>query len=284
MTTGWRDEGIVPVVLTEIQALQREILKTVVDLCDAHGLRYYLVGGTLLGAVRHRGFIPWDDDVDIALPRADYNRLERICRAELPAHYTFINYKDDWRIPHLSAKVYDNRTGLVEERREGYQVEMGVFIDLFPLDGVPRGRLRKFLHYGKIWALRALLRGNAHNLSGDTPLLKRLVLRLVQAVLPRGLVQSCQVRLDRLMQTFPFDGVAEVCNYAGAWGKREIFPRSWIGGGTTLMFEGLELRAFQHHHAYLQNIYGDYMQLPPPEKRKPHHTYRVWKKPSFENP
>ena len=123
----------------EVKDIQSNCLDTLVvvdQICKRHNLRYYLVGGTMLGAVRHGGFIPWDDDVDIAMPRADYEKFLRIAPEELTKDrslqtYSLVNY------PIHFIKVIDNRTAVVEKSLKHQGLKTEIFIDVFPLDGVP---------------------------------------------------------------------------------------------------------------------------------------------------
>lgn len=272
-----RGAAVREIGLKEIQAIELEILECIAGICEKHGLRYYLVGGTLLGAVRHGGFIPWDDDIDISMPREDFDRLKELCKTELPLHYRYVDYKVDWRIPYHSAKVIDTRTIVVEDvRRADYQVELGLFVDIFPLDGVPRGRIRWILHYGQIAILRKLLTTNAAAQRSDRSVIKGIVIRLVQAVLGERAVKRLHARLDRLMRRYRVDESEELCNYAGAWGVRERFPREWLGERQALEFEGRRFRVVRDYDAYLRHIYGDYMTPPPPERRRSHHRQRAF--------
>ena len=117
---------------SELKTIELEILREVAAFCDMHDVRYYLVCGTALGAVRHDGFIPWDDDIDLGLPRPDYERFLSLFRSE---KYTVLDSRFDDRYPYAFAKVSDNATCLVENIAQPFP--MGVYIDLFPIDGLP---------------------------------------------------------------------------------------------------------------------------------------------------
>lgn len=264
------------ITLKEMQATELGILKMIVAICRENDLRCYPVGGTLLGAVRHQGFIPWDDDVDIALPRGDFDRLETICRQQLPEHCKWVDYEDDWRIPGNTAKVIDTRTILIHEARADYEVPLGIYIDIFPLDGVPRTRVLRELHYSRMKFLTMLMCINSLDNSKPRPLAKRLAIGLVQGLISESSVREMHRSLERTIRKYGYHSSQEVCNYLGTWGRREEFPKDWIGRGTPVTFEGLQLTAFSEYHKYLTGIYGDYLTPPPKEQQKPHHGYRVF--------
>ena len=116
-------------------------------ICDRNGLRYYALGGTLLGAVRHNGFIPWDDDLDVAMPRPDYEKFIEIAKRELPAHLKFMNWQDVPEMEVLFGKVQETRKSVVEdlEKRLGITLSCGIYIDIFPLDGYPAAKVQRGL-------------------------------------------------------------------------------------------------------------------------------------------
>lgn len=265
------------ITLREMQAIQLGILETIVEICRENDLKCYPVGGTLLGAVRHKGFIPWDDDIDIALPRDDFDRLESICRLQLPEQYRWVDYKHDFRIPNNIAKVCDRQTVLIEELRADYQVPLGIYIDIFPLDGVPGTSVAKALHYGRVKLLRTSMCLNALDNSRPRSLPKRLIIALFQRLMSESATKSMHESLEKAIRQYEYDGSADVCNYLGAWGRKEVFPKAWIGQGTTVVFEGLQLTAFSQYDNYLSRVYGDYRRLPPLEERISHHEYRAFR-------
>jgi len=271
------DETVRPINIDEMKRIEVDILRQVVKMCTNHGLKYYIVGGTLLGAVRHHGFIPWDDDIDIALPRPDYEKLEHICRRELPPRYKFINFKDDPRLPYNFSKVIDTQTVLIEEVRKASQLRLGVFVDIFPFDGVPRNRLVKAVHMQTVQLLRTLLLLSSLDLSAKKRSLpRRVVLKIVQFLLCPHALEFVHWALEKLASRYGFGSSDEICNYMGAWGKREVFRGEWLGEGVTLSFEGLLLNGVSQYDEYLTHLYGDYLSLPPVEQRRSHHLYRVW--------
>lgn len=264
------------ITLETMQCIEFSILKTIKAICDENGLEYYLIGGTLLGAIRHSGFIPWDDDIDIALPREDYDELESRCRLYLPEHYGWIDYKDDYRLPYHYGKVYDKRTILIEQSREGYQVPLGVYVDVFPLDGVPRSILQRQVHYSWVQLLRAMLIINYVDNDRRRIAFKRMVISLGHRVLSESLIRDVHELLEKAVRKYGYDSSEEICNYFGSYGRNEIFPKGWVGSGASTEFEGVHLKIFAEYDKYLRRIYGDCFILPPLEQRKSNHQFEVY--------
>lgn len=257
--------------LQEVHETMLHILDSIATICSANNLRFYLVGGTLLGAVRHKGFIPWDDDMDIAMPRPDFERFLEIAPQTLPPFLTLVYGRDDSNVEHYTAKIYDKRTVL--KGINGLELEgRGVRVDVFPLDGLPQGFLRKRVHF---WLIRVLYRvsNGAVRRTGVSGGWKDIVSRVLRQLIPKNLVTKLRQYADRLMKKYTFDQSEQLCNYLGRWGWKEIFPKKWVGGGTRLEFEGRYLPAFQHYESYLRNVYGDFMRLPPKEAQR---TSRVF--------
>lgn len=257
--------------LREVHETMLQILDSIDTICSANNLRFYLVGGTLLGAVRHKGFIPWDDDMDIAMPRPDFERFLEVAPQALPPFLSLVYGRDDFDVQHYTAKIYDKRTVL--KRVNGLDLEdRGVRVDVFPLDGLPGGGIRKWIHF---WLIHVLYRVSnvAVRRIGISGGWKDIVSQVLRKLIPRNVVTKLRQYADRLMKKYTFDQSEQLCNYLGRWGRKEIFPKKWVGSGTRLEFEGRYLPAFQHYEAYLRNVYGDFMRLPPKEAQQ---TSRVF--------
>ncbi len=263
------------ITLREMQALQTRILQTIDAICTEHGLHYYLIGGTLLGAIRHSGFIPWDDDVDIALPREHFDTFEAICRARLPEPYQWVDYKDHWEMPGNLAKIIDRRTVLVQEAREDHQVDLGVYVDVFPLDGVPKSRIARSLQFTWIKCIRTLMAVFFLDNRKSRSLHKRSLIALIQTLMPDSAIKWLHVALEKAIRRYHYDSSSETCNFLGGSGKKEYFPKSWLGLDTRKCFEGMPLSIPREYHAYLTQKYGDYLRLPPEERRRTHHRYTL---------
>lgn len=241
--------------------------------CRENRLRYYAVGGTLLGAVRHHGFIPWDDDIDLAVPRKDYEKLSALIGGKHTGDYLLESPKtagDDFCYPF--SKLYDTNTTLIENKRK--PMKRGIYLDIFPFDGagesVDEG-IRHFKQVKKKYNLYLTLTGGIRK--GRNPIKNAAV--IAARAIPKCLIDPVKVRdsLDALSARFDFDESAVVGNLLGAWGARELVAREVVGEPVEYDFEDIKLFGVEDHDRYLTSIYGDWRQLPPKEKRVSHHDY-----------
>lgn len=253
----------------ELRELQMRMLDIVVDIdrmCREHHLRYYLQYGTLLGAVRHKGFIPWDDDIDISMPREDYELLAAHAHEWLPEYLEFKCLENDASYPFAFGKVQDKRTTVVE--RLHYPYLGGVYCDIFPMDGLPAGRLRRRWQVAKhaFWfrMLYLVHRDPFRHGSGPSSWLPRIVRRFFT-------MQQVQQHMRRGKLRYPY-GESEYTFIADAPYKT-VMPKSLFGEGKPVEFEGRMLVGMADNDAYLRLCYGDYMQLPKVEQRHVHNFH-----------
>lgn len=240
------------------------ILKAFDKMCRRHGLRYYLEYGTLLGAVRHGGFIPWDDDLDIMMPRPDYELLIKHSKEWLPEPFEFICYENDRRYPLQFGKVQDASTTLVERPHLYYLG--GVYIDVFPMDGVPDDEKERRAHARRYKHLKSLLYltwrdpyKHGHGPASWWPLLLR---RIYSPHKVQQMIRSQSMK-------YPFESSRLVANMFGQK-LRPLDRVTELGDGTPIMFEGSEFMSVVNPDARLTQIYGDYMTPPPPKEIQQH--------------
>lgn len=249
--------------LRALQLTELDILKELLVLFKKNHISYYALGGTVLGAVRHKGFIPWDDDIDIGVPREDYERLQDVC-SQLPPHLKFISYTVDPSYPYYIARVIDERIIVRSDRTETYQYT-GAWVDIFPLDGMPYYKIPRVLHSARILFDRMLFNfsrfSDVVNTKRTTrPLHERIIIRFAKVTRIYRLVsrQFGYNRLDKTLKKVPYKTSHYNINALGTYKLREMFPKKVFGRGVLYPFEDIMIRGPKNYNAYLTQMYGDW--------------------------
>ena len=253
--------------IQELRQIQMGILDEVHRYCEAHGLRYFLSSGTLIGAVRHKGYIPWDDDIDIYMPRQDYEAFLQSYHDE-KGIYRAINPSTESHYYYTFAKVVDQRTHMVEKETEGY--EIGVYMDIFPVDFVTEDmqqRQRIFKQKKLLYKIRRC------KISNSNPLQSRLAY-IVYKCWPMS-VRQIERKIRQLIVLHT--PTPTVCNMTEAGPSiKGCFPADDIASSVDIEFEGKTYKTMIGYKDYLQRTYGDYMTLPPVEQRVTHKFEAYW--------
>lgn len=257
--------------LEERKKIQFCILQTVDSFCNRNQITYFLSSGTLLGAVRHGGYIPWDDDIDIAMPRPDYEKFIRIFNED---NYNVVDSMHDDNFPYHLAKIIDKRTFL-KEKRHKYD-DLGIHIDLFPLDGVPANLRQWKWHLFKINKYRYLREIKCLVVSDVSNGGKRICFYLAKASLFFLSKKFLAKRIYKLLTQYSWEDAMFVASLASTTEKipcrKDNFKET-----TFAMFEGRKFKIPAGFDCWLRLIFGDYMQLPPLEKRVISHNVEAYK-------
>ena len=239
-------------------------------LCESNGLKYYITAGTLLGAVRHNGFIPWDDDIDVVMLRSDYNRLKKVCEKDLPPELYYQDSFTEENFPYFFAKIRKHGTEVHEACLEQVNIRKGIYIDVLPLDVCPKGDTAAYVFFKFIGLLSSVYMGkvNADFVCGYTKKYMRFLYRILIA-LPlkciRGMRENTVKLVGKLCRG------SRLCTVGGAHGyPRETYSETWFEKETNLIFENSSFSAPIGWDKLLKNMYGDYMQFPDEEERKGH--------------
>lgn len=264
--------------IDELKRIELDLLIILHSFCRERGIRYSLAGGTLLGAIRHKGFIPWDDDVDVMMPRPDY---ERFCREFSSPAASVHTFENDRGYFYPFAKVYDDRTVVVEDRDP--KGRSAVCVDVFPIDGLSDGDSdpRSVLSVQRL-CYAAMSFRRAPPLFRRRPFAKQIALwtaaplRLVPGHVRRALCRKMLRRLTARLVRTPFEDAPFAGPLTWGNGMQEVHPRSAFEIKTDVEFEGATYPAIDGWREYLSADYGDYMTPPPPEKRVTHHDFRAW--------
>lgn len=245
-----------------------DILLVIQQMCEEHGLRYYLVDGSLIGAVRHKGFIPWDDDMDICMPRPDYELLIKHSREWLPERYEFVCFENDHSYPLHFGKIQDSQSTLIERPHLFYLG--GVYVDVFPIDGAPAPGISQRWWNFRYQVLRKMLYfsyrdpyRHGHGPSSWVPLLTRRIMPM----------SGWQRAVKRCMLEYDFDECEySSVNHNDGLGSM-VSKRDVLGDPTPVDFEGKSVWGMKDNHSYLTQLFGDYMTPPPADKIHQHNFF-----------
>ena len=261
------------VALSELKAIQLEIIQAIHTFCEKHNIKYSLGYGSLLGAVRHGGYIPWDDDIDIIMPRSDYDKFVSSFNT---FHHTIKvrNHSNYTGYPFPFAKVEDTRT---IKNELGY-TGLGIAVDVFPIDNIPDSSLDSKHLLRK--CRRLILMNQIKFIKWDSrrPLYRNLIVYIIKIPLLFVSFKKLSLKHEKLSISYN----SKHTNYAGCliafYNHKEIMQNHLFSEYTQIKFENLNLCSIKDYDTYLTNLYGNYMQLPPENKRITHHDFQVfWK-------
>lgn len=258
--------------LDELKRIEYDILCKVDKFCTEHNIEYFLSHGTLLGAIRHNGFIPWDDDIDIYMKRSEYERFCKAFQAEnTDTDLQFVNAHTELYYGRAMGKVIDTRT-IVKETEFMGDDPIGVFIDIWVLDGAPDSQRAQNIHLKLckfLMRLYYLRIRNPKTLKGWRRFLHTALALCVNPKIMNSYIEGLHKKYSDTQSD------ALVC-YTDPYGK--IIPADWFAKSADHMFEDQEFKVPSQYHRILTKIYGDYMKLPPEDKRTPHHVMNTyWK-------
>ncbi|MBR3232744.1 LicD family protein [Candidatus Saccharibacteria bacterium] len=264
--------------LRRLQLAELDAMKEFVRICKKHGLTYYISGGTYLGAVRHKGFIPWDDDMDVAMPRTDYEKLLTVAsdidpRFEL---VTFHNKKDYYWYP---SRLLNKKVLITTRATRNEHVE-AAWIDIFPLDGLPKSKVLSSIQKFRLMRLRAFYRlSDFDNLVDIKSKKKRPLYEIILIFVGK----KCNVfkflntkkqlaKIDKALKKYSEINSPTYMNFMGSYKLKSIISKEVYGNGAYYDFEGMKLFGPEDYDAYLSTIYGNYMEPPKEDDRNKHNS------------
>lgn len=264
----------------ELKEVELEILKAVHEFCVHNNICYFLWGGTLIGAVRHNGFIPWDDDIDIAMPRDDYERFVRSFDTEKHGVYSCdVNPL----YPYNFAKAFDKSTLKVEPLKTAKEFEIGINIDIFPIDNihsseVPRKFLKRWERLVLMWKLSIIKYAKVNSLKR---VIRNIIVFIMDIIRLTGAFNPN--RISRKINALAMIDKDVQTDYCMLFAKPHIkspitFEKSWISQFCSHKFENTEFFIPVGYDNILRACYGDYMTLPPENERVTHHTFKAYRK------
>lgn len=256
--------------LKRLKAIELEILDEFLRICNKYQLNYFLSGGTCLGAVRHGGFIPWDDDIDISMPRIDYDKFVRVAVSELNPTFVLQCYETESNCGLVFGKIRKKGTVYSEVYSHHIDMSQGVWIDVFPYDALPEEDKAQKRHYRKVMFWKNLY---IVKCGYGLPLRSGIALKaaymgakIACRFIPRSWVLK---RLDAAMRAYDDMPADWYFPYGGAYSfEKERMLGYDLYSYVRFDFEGRSCNVLKDYDRYLTSLYGDYLTLPPVEKRR----------------
>lgn len=265
--------------LKEIQNIELELLLSFDNICKNQGLRYSLGGGSLLGAIRHKGFIPWDDDIDVIMPRPDYELFLQHCyEHDDELGFKLITYDTIKGYNRLFAKIWDPSTLIIDDVMD-VDYDLGVNIDIFPIEGLGDSEKEALTIFKKTLWYRELLnathwkkyfRSKTHSILVEP--IRFAMFFLSRFVNPKKLLYE----VDKENRRHPFEQSQYAGCVCGSYREKEIMQTETFKNYTELEFEGRMFKTICNYDEYLRKHYGEYMKMPSEEERTTHHTYKAY--------
>ncbi len=261
--------------IKEIQNIANDILKYIKTVCDDNGIKFYLAYGTALGAIRHKGFIPWDDDVDIFMERDEFDKFYSFMEKDQSKYkLLYVNADKNYTLP--LPKVIDTTTEWTQTNVREF-MPLGVYVDIFILDNIPDDKDVREKHFNildkkhKLWHFFQYKRN--YTAKDPITLLKRLIYKIVN---PKIFAKQ----LDRIASKYNNDNTSYIGQMTFVTDPRnmQMFPREWFGDGVVVTFCDTEYLVPKEYDKFLTQCFGDYMTPPPVSERVSHHTYIAYKK------
>lgn len=262
--------------LRKLQLEEKKILDVFVEICEKYKLRYYLTGGTLLGAVRHKGFIPWDDDIDVVMPRPDYEKFWKVAGKEVkePIYVADIHHNPESRWDKI---LLANRNYKIIAKATNNPQVLDAWIDIFPLDGLPNNPILNLIHKVKLVYFESRSKiaqyDDVVNVVRKRGVINNIIVKIVGLpIFTRNKdYRKYILKLDKQLQKYNYEDCKKVCDFTGGFGFKETFNYEDQGDGAFYEFEGSRYKGPVNAKAVLTAIYGpDYMTPPPENDRNKH--------------
>lgn len=261
-----------------LQTEELKVMKIIKEICEKENIRYFMIGGTLLGAIRHSGFIPWDDDVDLAMPRKDYERFLEVSNKYLPSNIFVQNFRTDDKYRYYITRVL-NKNILVEEKRFiGVDTPQAyASVDIFPIDGSPNKKFFRNIHYFRVMIRRFLMSlcyRDTIDKERKRSKMENLLLNILIKIPFERIISPNKIKesLDKLLKKYSMDNSLYSGTIMGAYRIREMVPTVMFGNPKLYKFEDDTFYGPELVDDYLKHMYGNYMKLPPKEQQKTHYT------------
>lgn len=264
--------------LNEVQALQLKIAKTYVDVCDKNNIPYFMTGGTMLGAIRHKGFVPWDDDMDFGMTRDNFERFLKIGQSELGEEFFVQTWETDPGYGLPFAKIRLNGTEYVEKSSEKANMNKGIYIDVFPWDNMPDDEQLRAKQWKKVHIFWHLLMNKCNydyiNKSNFIKKVAAIVLKILSKLIPLEIIHKNLYKNLTMYRNIDTKNAANFCE--GNTMEKETWKHSWYTEFDEYEFEGYKFKGPKEYDDFLTHLFGDYMTpVPKSERHKGHGIIKI---------
>lgn len=253
--------------LKHLQKVQQMILKDFIEICEENNITYFVYGGTLLGTVRHEGFIPWDDDIDVIMFRKDFEKFNKIMTNNPQKKYNFFNVLNEETYHYTFARMFLKNTIYEEDWNDQVNYTQNIYIDIFILDNVPNNRIKRFIHKWSSFTLNQLTMYSIIKFD-NTSKLKKSVQNAIYYILKILPISSNSIK-SKCVKTFSKyvnEECDQVCDFPAICQMPIYNKKDWLPLKKA-KFENMEVNIPNNPDSILTRIYGNYMELPPKEKR-----------------
>ena len=265
--------------LKELQSIELETLKEFDKICKNNNIKYTLIGGTLLGAIRHNGFIPWDDDIDVCMLRNDYNKFIEIQKKQLnnkKYYFQSMETDEEFGLPFGKIKrknsIHSETTCPLDEKKQG------IWIDIFPIDKIDDNKILAFFTFIKVFYYKSIIAFKL-NFSFASKGIRKIILNIIKFISKFYSINKAKKKYYKLIEKSNKKESSNYISHGGVYLLKEIFPKKVFEEIITHKFEDSNFYIPKYYDEYLTQIYGDYMKLPPKEKQVSNHLVKKIKLP-----
>lgn len=259
---------------TELRKLHNALLYIMDEIdriCELNHINYTLTGGSLIGAIRHKGFIPWDDDMDVAMLRADYDIFVNICKTQLDERFIWQDIHTDLDYPYGFGKLTLKETHYISKGHENEKWQKGIYIDVFPLDNVPDNQFsQRLFAFKNLFYIKLLECKTGFDIDSKS-LLKKIAFCVLFIISKLLTFDYLRQKMEKNMVRYKNKNMNLICNLGGFYGfYKELTFRSYFEETMRAKFEDRKYRIIRDYDIFLRSVYGDYMSMPPVERRHTH--------------